>query len=325
MISLCPFGDHAASYAEYDLVTFPVGGDTGKMPLVKNWQKFNVKTYEKLPKRYSHENIGIRNDNKITIVDIDDPLLIHDALSRFGDTPIKIATPSGGYHCWYKSSGERRVIGLDGQKIDILGNGGFAVAPPSRKPSGESYSFIEGSEYDLNNLPPLQDQSLLKKPEESVVDTHKGHRNTELFNFCRSVAIRCRSEQELSEQALKQNARFFEPLPVNEVLKTVAVVWGYKVNGTLLIEGGNKMIVDLRLIKLTSTPDALALALILTKNHGARREPFAISQPEMKIILGWGGRRRVSAAIDILLESSIIQRIGKGGPTGRAYQYQWVN
>lgn len=325
MNSLCPFGDHAASYAEYDLVTFPVGGDTGKLPLVKNWQNFNVGTYEKLPKHFAHENIGIRNDNKITIVDIDDAQLIHDALSRFGDTPIKIATPSGGYHCWYKSSGERRVIGLDGQKIDILGNGGFAVAPPSRKPSGGSYSFIEGSEYDLDNLPPLQDQSLLKKPEDNVVDTHKGHRNTELFNYCRSVAMSCGSEQELTEQALKRNAQYLEPLPVNEVLKTVASVWRYKLERRLLVEGGNKMIVDIGLTKLTSTPDALALAFILTKNHGARTEPFAISQPEMKKILGWGGRRRVSAAIDILLESSIIQRIGKGGPTGRAYQYQWVN
>ncbi len=84
------------------------------------------------------------------------------------------------------------------------------------------------------------------------------------------------------------------------------------------------MKIDMSLLELTPTPDALALALSLQKNHGARKEPFAISQPEMQKILGWGDRRRVSGAIKVLLEEPIITRVGKGGVTGRAYQYQWV-
>lgn len=318
------FADNAARYAELGLVVLPVGKETGKQPLINGWasHKYGVESYQNFIGRFPNANIGIRNDN-LTIVDLDDPKRFHNTIERFGDTPIKVHTPSGGFHFWYRSSGEPRKTRLEGEKIDILaGKNGIAVAPPSQKPSGIRYSFMEGSSiHDFGLLPTLKPGSL---PNTNPIIGEVGQRNTELFNYCKSVVKDCATKEELIELAFKRNATFPVPLSENEVLKATRKPWEYKCKGTVINPGDNAFIIDIDWLQLSSTPDALALLLILKKNHGGSNKPFAISQPEVRDILGWGDRRRVSAAINVLLEWPFIKRIGKGGPTGRAYQYMWT-
>ena len=40
--------------------------------------------------------------------------------------------------------------------VDILGEGGLAVAPPSVRPSGGKYAFLRGGLADLANLPKIR-------------------------------------------------------------------------------------------------------------------------------------------------------------------------
>ena len=81
------FTNHAPDYAEYGLTVFPVGGENGKIPRVKNWQKFGPHTWEELAPKHENDNIGIVNKSGLTVIDIDDPKLYHKCLARYGDTP----------------------------------------------------------------------------------------------------------------------------------------------------------------------------------------------------------------------------------------------
>ena len=69
-------------------------------------------------------------------------------IERFGDTPLKTRTPSGGCHLWYRHNGEPG--GLSPHiPVQLKAAGGFVVVPPSVRPSGPHadrlYEFVEGT------------------------------------------------------------------------------------------------------------------------------------------------------------------------------------
>lgn len=300
------FRNFAANYAENGLVVFPVGGASGKQPLVKNWRKFKLNTYENLSEKFDSANIGILNDN-LTIVDIDDPRLISEVIERFGDTPIKVETPSGGAHFWYKSSGETRKISLDNQKIDILGNGGFAVAPPSINPSRGRYRFIEGAVNDLCDLPPLKAGSL---PDKRSLDRAEFRNNT-LFSACLSFARDASTEEELLLRALEVNKGFDVPLAVDEVQAVSASAWKYEVRGKNMF-GRNVMVIEQSMFEqLKFDKNALILLAFLENKHKGIRNTFCIDQEEVAPLIGVKSRPTVKKAIERLVLEKKIKPVGK--------------
>ena len=62
-----------------------------------------------------------------------------------------VATPSGGCHYYYRAAGQRVTCsaGKLAAGIDVRGEGGYVVAPPSRIGT-DVYSFVEG--YGLDRL-----------------------------------------------------------------------------------------------------------------------------------------------------------------------------
>src|SRR5437588_8913304 len=99
----------------------------------------------------SGANIGIGCDlSNVFIVDNDDPTVVHAMIERFGDTPLKTSTPSGGVHLWYRGAGEGcSNLRREGLEVDLKGVGGFVVIPPSIRPTGPyagyAYDFLQGS------------------------------------------------------------------------------------------------------------------------------------------------------------------------------------
>jgi hypothetical protein len=317
------FSSHAPDYAEYGLTVFPVGGKNGKIPQVKNWRKFGPHTWEKLSSKFENDNIGIVNKT-LTIIDIDDPELFHKCLNRFGDTPIKIETPSGGFHLWYKASGEQRRTRIDGLKVDVLGKGGFGVAPPSVKRSGGNYHFIEGDVTDIPNLPTLKSGAVPNPQTNTDTQGEKGQRNKKLFSFCLKAARGVKSEDSLAEIALTENQKFDPPMDAGEVYTVVKSAWEYQSAGKNLT-GRNAILIDAEVFeKLAGQPDAFYLMTFLTKNHGGLRDVFFIDQEKVSEVLRWGNRRRIANAIKALIERRLIQYIGKGGITGRSHQYRLI-
>ncbi len=76
----------------------------------------------------------------VFVVDVDDEaswLRLMDMYRATGD-PWMSATPSGGTHLWYAypAEGVRNSAGQVAAGVDVRGDGGYVVAPPSTLPNG---------------------------------------------------------------------------------------------------------------------------------------------------------------------------------------------
>src|SRR6516164_8562273 len=159
MNSQCTFALWQPAYAERGIATFPVRPN--KVPAISGYQKVGLPGSQQLAFKFSDADAlgfmcGPRS--KLTVLDVDSSseIVLGNAIARHGITPILVRTASGKYHAYYRHNGERRRIRpFSGLPIDILGDGGFVVAPPSKTTHGH-YEFIECSLDDLDRLPTMQ-------------------------------------------------------------------------------------------------------------------------------------------------------------------------
>src|SRR5262249_38483303 len=138
---------------------FPV--DANKRPMVSRYSKFGLVGSAKIANKFPDAPaIGFMCGQRsgITVLDVDskDERVLADALDRHGKTDVIARSGSGNYQAWYKYNGERRRIRpCRDVPIDILGDGGFVVAPASRVTKGQ-YQFIQGNLDDLDRLTVMQ-------------------------------------------------------------------------------------------------------------------------------------------------------------------------
>ena len=129
-------------YLKSNMSIIPVGID--KKPLI-NWKEYQIRiaTEEELNEwlqKYPKMQIGIVTGkiSKITVIDIDSPDI---DVSYLPETAI-VKTGSGGFHYYYnyaEGCGNKARIR---EFIDIRGDGGYVVAPPSRNEKG-GYEWIK--------------------------------------------------------------------------------------------------------------------------------------------------------------------------------------
>ena len=118
-------------YAEHGIATFPVGAD--KKPAVKGYGRVGQRGSAALANKFHYANAFgymLGEFSRVTVLDVDstDQADLADALNEHSDTQLIVRT-GGGYHAYYRHSGEGRHIRPDlGKARDILG-GGFIVAP----------------------------------------------------------------------------------------------------------------------------------------------------------------------------------------------------
>ena len=161
------FPSAAQRYFAAGLSVIPCMGKDGKKPLV-SWQKHQIiapdeRLIKAWIKRFPKANLGLITGSisNITVIDSDDPnVKLQTLFKKYGETPIAIQSPRGGYHLYYKSSGEKSGQRIDGL-IDIRGEGGFIVAPPSVNPLLKSaYRFVEGDIPQFECLLPIKEGAL---------------------------------------------------------------------------------------------------------------------------------------------------------------------
>lgn len=141
----------ALQYAQRGLAVFPVR-EMDKTPLTKNGCKDAIKDadiiqrwWEQLP----NANIGMATGQAsgLWVLDIDgeegeDSLRALEAAHGALPSTMEVFTGGGGRHLYFNLPGGMEILnsaGKVGHKIDVRGNGGYVVTPPSVHKSGRKY------------------------------------------------------------------------------------------------------------------------------------------------------------------------------------------
>lgn len=296
------FGEWQPQYAEAGLVTFPVD-ITRKAPAVGNYLKAGRKASAEWATKFADASaLGIvcGKRNRLTVLDIDEPCenLLADALARFGPSPLIARTASGKHHVYYRHNDERRQIKgvMEGRKVDLLG-GGMAIAPPSEGKNGR-YEFIQGNLADFGNLPLMQGlvPTSVHIAQSCEVLAANGQRNDTLFKMCLREARLVADGDALRAFALSINTSgAWEPLPVDEVLRTATVAWEKQASGTNWVGSEPKVILQASEIDRLFLPadgvtsaaaqDAMVLLTLLRRLHFGRPSFFCAN--DFRRRFGW--------------------------------------
>ena len=216
------------------------GRDVGKAPLTRHGLKDATLTQQEIQKywkQWPHANVGIAIPKGYFVLDVD---IEHDGFNSLeliqhevGSLPgtLRITTGSGGFHFWYKTSTPiRNKVALGGfSGIDIRGEGGYVVAPPSLHRSGKRYFAAE--DLEIVEAP----RQLIELCGQVSVRSHlsditipEGQRNQTLTSLAGSMRRRGMSESAIEAAIQAENReRCQPPLPEIEITKLAKSIATY--------------------------------------------------------------------------------------------------
>jgi hypothetical protein len=183
-----PMGDQALAVAR-SLPIFPCGPD--KRPLVATGFKAATKDLRQVEiwwRQWPDALIGVPTGaaSGFFVIDVDAPgaehgdvdgLLAWDKLTKGRPLPPtrRHETPNGGLHILFKYDPARPVTNSRGalpEGVDVRGDGGYVIWPPSKLPDGRAWRVQETCETDVITDAPELHEILAKKPA-----TLKGNRS----------------------------------------------------------------------------------------------------------------------------------------------------
>ncbi len=225
---------------------------------------------------YSSANIGIRTgkESNLVVVDVDTAkggrieelynFVPKDALEK----TLRVKT-GGGFHLYflYPPNVEiRNSTDKLGNKIDVRGEGGYVVAPPSMHISGKPYEFLNNNKLlpfpqafveKLNAAEPKAANGTERSKSNDLETYFNGNRNDSLARVAGKLRHAGLSQSELETALLKINAeRCQPPLESKEVLQIARSIARYDV--------GQEPTVDFETIK--NAGDFASLLLTKTAN-----------------------------------------------------------
>jgi len=227
-------------YAEYYVNTLgfsviPIKPED-KRPLLKSWLEFQTRkpTNDEIANwfKVANNNIGIVTGSisGITVVDVD-PDADTDALYRsLGGSVVAptVTTPRGGKHIYFNYFKDIRNRAGAFRAVDIRGDGGYVVAPPSIGVNGASYQWDSPlSQFVLQDLPDnfAREISSVHSPSsigvEGVSLFTKGRRDEDLFHTANSLIKGGMSRAEATAVVMRLAKACNPPFPEAEALEKV--------------------------------------------------------------------------------------------------------
>jgi len=190
-------------------------------------------------------NIGIACGKRsgIVVVDVDAD---HDGYETLAELAINYGalpetpmtkTGSGGRHIFFKHPGIeiRNSAGKLGRGIDIRGDGGYVVAPPSIHPNGNKYEWIvKPSQCPLADMPEwmielLQERNVITEPQPGTGHIISGERNNALTKFAGAMRRKGADEDTIFLALKDHNRKICQPpLTDGEVLQIARSVTRYE-------------------------------------------------------------------------------------------------
>lgn len=226
--------EYALKYLKFGVSIIPVGKD--KRPLLASWKEFQERkaTEEEVRgwfEKYPDANIGIVTGkiSGITVVDVD--VKKGGSKDRFPQETAIVETGNKGFHLYYKYHAGMGNKAEVFQGVDIRGDGGYVVAPPSvtdylnqeGKKEGGNYKAIVKLPYGefpihLFNTQPKEAFSVIK-----TIGTEKGSRNSTLASVIGKL-IRNEPQEKWNTEVLEAvraiNQTYNPPLPDYELVTT---------------------------------------------------------------------------------------------------------
>jgi hypothetical protein len=222
-----------------------------KVPPLINWREESSSDPEKIKewrKKWPDANIGLDcGKSGLVVIDVDKRdngisnwLAICEEYDIDTDT-LQTVTPSGGRHVFFKVPAGVKITNHSPWTdlgIDIRGDGGYVLLPPSKTANGV-YRFyfeeIDGSLPEIILLPDfltefLKSSRTKTKKEDSISEIISvGTRNTTLTSIAGSMRKKGISEAGIEAALLVENKiRCEEPLPEDEVLRIAKSISRYE-------------------------------------------------------------------------------------------------
>lgn len=218
----------------------------GKHPLPRDGvrsRSHDAKVAEKWWTDTPGASIAIATGPHLAIVDVDPAKgglasleQMREALGVALDTPWVVSTGGGGLHLGFRGdAGVRNQVGLL-PGIDVRGEGGYVVAPPSRHISGKLYEWHCDSLPPPAGLPPLPDLGRFRRPDGAPNDRARGanglvgegRRNATLASVAGALRRFGAGPDAIAAVAAAVNTSAFDrPLPAGELDRTVRSVSRY--------------------------------------------------------------------------------------------------
>ncbi|MCJ7833851.1 bifunctional DNA primase/polymerase [Cuneatibacter sp. NSJ-177] len=250
MPSTIKLKEQALYYASLGLAVFPLKPKS-KFPATENGFHSATTDREEISRwwdKHPDYNIGIATGSisgGVFVIDLDidedKGLNGYEVLKEWqrehGDLPETwmAITGRGGYHLFYKdNSTVRSKVGIY-EGVDIRGDGGYVVAPPSVHPNGRSYEWeIAPEDMPLTSANGKVLDFILPMPEKEQTFTTpetiaEGERNKTLFTQACSMRARGDAEEAiLAAVRATNNSRCVPPLDDKEVEIIVKSSFKYK-------------------------------------------------------------------------------------------------
>lgn len=235
----------ALAYANKGLAVFPLW-EKSKKPMTANGCKdatADINIVKRWWETSPNANIGIATGSRsgglvVIDLDIDEEKgkdgygVFRDWEKEHGELPDtwRSITGRGGYHLFYKDSATNRNKTNLYDGVDIRGEGGYVVAPPSVHPNGRRYEWelspeefplvevdttvIEFLRGDIPDAPPQWE-----KPQrfQCPVEIPDGDRTKALISVVGSMKGKCFPDKAIRAAVLEINADFVPPLTEDEL------------------------------------------------------------------------------------------------------------
>lgn len=247
--------DYAIEYLKKGFSIIPVRGavyagqgtdeeqyKNSKLPLIP-WSEFQKrlpteKEVKDWYKQWPRAGIAIITGSisGIVVVDFDSEEVIKKATDA-GILNTPMVNTGRGLHAYYKYPHGKKITNSANAsiKIDIRGEGGYAIAPPTIHFSGKRYEWVKGFDLqkEISKLPEIflqnndnnenitiknKDAKPLKKLYKGV---KTGERNVTLARLCGSWVNDGLTFEECMENALLWNSKNPDPLDIREIENTV--------------------------------------------------------------------------------------------------------
>lgn len=135
---------------------------------------------------WPHAMIGVRTGAAsglfVVDADVDDGINGHETLAALGIDELEtctVLTPRGGLHLHYRyQDGLRNSAGDIGPGVDVRGEGGYIIVPPSMRADGRRYEWRQDGATQPAEIPPAIIAALKKKPERADVGQRQSRPST---------------------------------------------------------------------------------------------------------------------------------------------------